>query len=662
MYPFSNDNTLFSPNPATPQEKIRTAYNRAFVNWQAYWVEAYRDQSFYLNNQWTNEERRYLQQEQRPDYCYNMVRAVVNMVQGYQRKNRLSTIVMPVESSSSETADQFTKCMMHVMRQGQGHYAISDAFKGALVTGIGFVGLEMDYRQDPLNGDLKYNFYPWNSIIMDPFWTKKDLSDCDYILRRAYMDKHESISRFPDMKNAIEKMQGNMRDDLFTFLPQQRIFQSQNLLAYTEYWEQDWEEVTVVINPFTLQEIEVTKDNKDILKPLMGAPGIKSYKKQKARVKWTALLNNEVVAEDINPYNLNEYPFVPVIAVYEPEYDLYQYKLQSLIRCSRDPQIETNKRMSKISDHMDSQINTGWIIKKSQFDNFNDFYKTGSGRLVFAKNTADLQADARQIVPTAIPQGLFEFQQLLTQMIMRIPGVNEELLASATDDKAGVLAMLRQGAGLINLQDLFDNLNFAQEVIGNKSLKMIQNNWTPEKVMLVTKEQPTKEFYDKNFGRYEAVCVPGALTETQQQLFFQQLMTFKEMGGPVPWKTILKALPMQGKKELLQDIEQEEQQQMQQQQMMAQMEMQDKQIVNKLLMSESAMKIASSHEKIALAEKDRAMAIYDRAKAAKEIQSIDMDNINKFIETLIKLESAEAPGLQQLQEKADVERVSTTSA
>ena len=605
------------------------------------WVEAYRDQSFYLNNQWTPEERRYLQQEQRPDYVFNLVRSVVNMIQGYQRKHRHTIIAQPVEFSSQQTADQFTKCLYHTMRHGQGYYAISDAFKGALVTGIGYVGLEMDYREDPENGDLKYHFYPWNSIITDPFWTRRDWSDCDYILRRAYMDKSEAISRFPKYKDLIKKMQGNMRDDLFTFLPQQRIFQSQNLLAYTEYWEQDYESVQVVINPLNLQEIEITKKNKEQLEPFLSLPGINTYRKKKPRIHWQALLNNEVVADDYNPFNLNEYPFVPILAVYESEYDLYQYKMQGVIRCSRDSQIETNKRISKLTDFIDSQINSGWIVKKQRFDNYADFYKTGQGRVIFAKENADLAADARQIASANIPQGLFELQQMFNTLIMRISGVNEELLGAAEDDKAGVLSMLRQGAGLISLQDLFDGLRQAQEIIGNKSIKLIQSNWSPEKVMRVCKEQPTPEFYDKSFGKYDAVCVEGPLTETQQQLFFQQLMTFKEMGGPVPWKTILKALPMQGKTELLRDIEEEEKSQQQMQQAQMQAEMQDKAVINQLLMDESKMKIATAKEKLAKAEEDKAQAVYERAKAIKEIESLDMDNIHKFIDALTKIDALE---------------------
>lgn len=640
---------LFSPTPSSPVDKIRMAYNRAFVNWQAYWVEAYRDQSFYLNNQWTPEERRYLQQEQRPDYSYNLVRSCVNMVQGYQRKHRHSIICQAVESGSSKTADIMTKCMYHALRQGKGHYSISDAFKGALTTGIGYVGLSMDYRFDPLNGDPLLTFYPWNCIIPDPFWSQLDWSDCDYVIRRAYMSKEEAISRFKNKASVIKEMQGNMRDELFTFLPEQRIFQSQNLLAYTEYWEQQYKEVTAFINPYNLQEIEVTKDNRDQYDLIKDLPGIKSYKKQKRVMKFTAMLNNEMIHEDENPYNLDEYPFVPIVAVYEPEYDLYEYKIQSLIRCIRDPQIEFNKFISKISDFYNSQINSGWIVKKSRFDNPLDFYKTGQGRVIYAKAEADINADARQLDAAPIPQGLFELQDILNQLIMRICGINEELLATADDDKAGILAMLRQGAGLVNLQDLFDKLRQSEEIIGNRLMKMIQRNWTPEKVFLVTKQEPTAEFYSGNFGKYDCVCAEAPLTETQQQLFFTQLMNFKEMGAPISWGLLLDNYPGQGASDIIEDVKAQEQQQQQMQQQIAQAEMQDKAVINDLLMKEAALKIASAQEKLAKAGDDRAMSTLHMAQAIKDMEKTDMENINAFIDTILRLETVDTlPAEQQI--------------
>ncbi len=632
---------LFSPTPSSPVERIRTAYNRAFVNWQAFWVEAYRDQSFYLNNQWTQEERRYLQQEQRPDYVYNLGRATVNMVQGYQRKHRHSIICQPVENSSNATADIFTKCLYHSLRHGKGHYAISDAFKGALVTGIGYVKISMDYRFDPGGGgDVRYDFYPWNAVIPDPFWTQLDFSDADYLIQRAYMSKEEAISRFPKKRAIIEKMQGNLRDELFTFLPQQRIFQSQNLLCYTEYWEQQYETVKCIVNPFTLQEIEITSENKQ-LNELAKLPGIKSYTKQKRKMQCYGMLNNEIVYEEENPGNFNEYPYIPIVAVYAPEYDLYQYKLQSLLRCTRDPQIAFNKVISKITDSYDAQINTGWIVKKSRFDNPMDFYKSGQGRVIFAKNEADVNMDAKQIMPTPPAQGLMELQQLFNQLITRICGVNEELLGFADDSDVGILEMLRQGASLVNLQDLFDNLRQSSEIIGNRSMKFMQNNWTPEKVKKVTGKDPTPEFYKKDFGKYDAVCVEAPLTETQQQLFFSQLMQFKQMGMNIPDSVILDAMPMTGKEDLINAIKEQEQQQNQMQQAQMQAQMEDKAIVNELLISESKAKLAMAEERLAKANEDRAGAALDQAKMIKELDGADLDNINKFIETILSVDQAE---------------------
>lgn len=632
---------LFSPTPATPQEKIRTAYNMAFVNWQSFWAEAYRDQSFYLNNQWSPEERFYLQQEQRPDSVFNLTRSCVNMVTGYQRKHRLSTIVNPVHNSSNKTASIFTKCQYHTMRTGQGYYALSDSFKGALVAGLGWTGVNVDYRFDPESGDINYEFIPWNAIIPDPFFTKLDLSDCDFLIRRAYMSKTEAISKFPEHKKMIERMQGNMRDELFTFLPQQRIFQTQNLLCYTEYWEQQYEEVTMVVNPITLKQIEVTSKNRKQLQPLIGMPGVKSFKKQKPKMKFYAMLNNEVVNEQDNPYNYNRYPFVPTTCVYAPEYDLYQYKIQSLIRCIRDPQIEFNKMLSKINDSVNSQINTGWIVKKSRFDNPMDFYKTGQGRVIFSKDNGDVNGDAKQIIPTPLAQGLFELQELYNQLIMRICGVNETALGESEQAKVAAIEQLRQGAALVNLQEIFDNLRLSQEIVGNITNELIQNNWSPEKVFLVTKEQPTPEFYDKNFGKYDAVCVEAPLTETQQQLVFSQYLMMKQMGINIPDDVILKSMPIQNKDEVVESIQAQQQQQMQMAQAQQQAELQDKAVINDLLIKEGNLKVALAQEKLAKAEEDRAQAHYERAKALKEIESIDVDNANKYADTLLRFEEVD---------------------
>src|ERR1051326_1283109 len=115
------------------------SYERAYQLLNTFYAEAYRDLSYYLGNQWSLEELAYLNNQRRSSFTYNKIRRIINLVQGYQRKNRLSTIISPIENSSEQTADLLSDVMQFVMQSSNGYNAISDAFKGALTTGITFL-------------------------------------------------------------------------------------------------------------------------------------------------------------------------------------------------------------------------------------------------------------------------------------------------------------------------------------------------------------------------------------------------------------------------------------------------------------------------------------------------------------------------------------------
>src|SRR5277367_3483734 len=101
------------------------SYERAYSLWNTYYAEAYKDLSYYLGNQWSLEELSYLNNQRRSSFTYNKVRRVINLVQGYQRKNRLATTISPIEDAAAGTADLFTDTMQHVMQHSGGYETIS---------------------------------------------------------------------------------------------------------------------------------------------------------------------------------------------------------------------------------------------------------------------------------------------------------------------------------------------------------------------------------------------------------------------------------------------------------------------------------------------------------------------------------------------------------
>jgi hypothetical protein len=124
------------------------------------------------------------------------------------------------------------------------------------------------------------------------------------------------------------------------------------------------------------------------------------------------------------------------------------------VRGLRDAQYLFNKRKIIELDILESQINSGWKVKEDALVNPKDVFLSGQGRVLTMKRTSQM-TDAEQIPAPRIDPSVIQISASLGDEITSISGVNEELLGSAEDDKAGILSIVRQGAALTTLQTLF---------------------------------------------------------------------------------------------------------------------------------------------------------------------------------------------------------------
>ena len=644
------------------------SYERAYQLWNTFYAEAYKDLSYYLGNQWSLEELSYLNNQRRSSFTYNKIRRIINLVQGYQRKNRLSTIISPIENSSESTADIFTDVMQYVMQSADGYEAISEAFKGALTTGISFLSPYIDYRNDPVSGDIKFHHDAWNAVILDPFFTKKDLSDCGFVARRKFLSKTDVISLHPDKEDLINSLPYGSRDDKFTYMPFARQWGMQKLLNYTEYWRSVWETKDVLVDMKTGETKPWKGDKKrlEMFKGMFPNEQIEIIKKPVRSVELGIIVEGELIYYGKDPNGLNDYPFVPFTAIFEPSYDLYTWKIQSLVRIVRDPQTELNKRRSKMVDIIDNQLNSGWIAKTNSVSNPTSLYKTGQGQVIFIKPEAQM-ADIQRLNAPEIPMSMFQLESEFEKDIMEIAGVNSELFGMSENENietAGVLSKMRQAAGLVNLQDIMDGLRESQKLLGRKVLQLAQNNYTPEKIQLITKKQPTDEFYSKTFAKYDVIVEEGILTDTQRQSQFSQYLALKALGINIPDELIVKNSNLHDKKELSDFIQAQAQQQQQMEQQQMQLQMQNQETVTKAvdakaesdrsLAAERLNKIqldaAISAERIARVEEERTAGVLNLIKAAKELEGMDMDQLVKAVQIVTSME-----GKQKEKEKSEVQ-------
>jgi len=636
-------------------------YEEAYLAWNPFYPLADLDLRAFLGDQWNEKEKQKLFEEGRSALVFNYIRRNINLLSGYQRKNRLSSIVVPTENSDQASADQRSQLLLYALNYGNGYRAISEAFGGALKTGFNLLNIWMDYRDDPVNGDVKFGRTPYSGFITDPYFTQLDFSDCSYVIKRKYLSMQQAMSLLPGQEKDLKILakEGWSRDDKFTWLPYQRQPNGEEFVAYNEYYKQGWESVPMIVDEETGEFTEWGGDDEGLRFFLKNYPQLKVVKKPKKYIECNIIVNDQLMRTERNQFGLNEYPFVPMVGLFEPESDSWALKIQSLVRCQIDPQREANKRRSQMIDVLDSNINSGWLAKKSSVINPRSLFQTSQGKVIWKEEDTQ-PGDIEKIQPAQIPQGMFELQKQFDQDIMNIAGINDAAFGmTENNQESGLMMMLRQGASIVNLQDLFDNLRFAQEQISKKALKLIQT-WKPEKIERIINQKVSDKFYEKDSLKYDISVQEGVLTDTQKQIYFRQLTDLYQLtGGPqssiVTPDMLAKAAPLQGKSEFNQQIEQnykaqqqaaQQQQQIQQQVLNSQLELNKAGSIEKLSSASERRgrlhsDLALSTERISESEENRAMAALNRAKTITEIGQMSDERLFKLWQFVNELERQE---------------------
>lgn len=628
--------------------RMEAFYSEAITVNQAFWGEADTDSRFMAGDQtiWSDIYGN-LPANRRRQFNFNRIARVVNMIDGHQRNNRKSITAIGVENADDETADQFSKIINWICRTEGVLETISDSFRGSLITGMNLLHVWMDYREDPISGNIRVDNCSYNSFLIDPFFRKADLSDCTAIWKRSYLTKRECLSLLPDNSDDIMRLMGNdNRDGKFNFMPETYNYSMRNLLTYDEYYYRDYRKQKLLVDSQSGESQEWRSQDEDKLKQFLQAyPQVTVIESEIPTVKLAIVVQGKVMYDAAQPSGLDQYPFVPTLGYYYPEIPYYPIRVQGVVRGLRDSQYLYNRRKVIELDILESQISSGFIYKENALVNPKDVFLSGQGKGLALKDDAQM-TDVQQIIAPQIPTSMIELSKILGEEISQISGVNEELLGSAVDDKAGILSMLRQGAGLTTLQILFDQLDHTQKLVGKLMIDLIQANFTPGKVQKILEdEQPTPQFYNKAFGKYDAAVEEGLNTTTQKQMQFAQLLNLREVGVPVPDDVLLEASTMQNKKQLIEAIQKQQQQQQQAQQQVTdlQLELQKSQIeLNKAraisdqgLGLERASRVEENEalavERRAQAIRDEDAGLLDKVRALKEIEQLDVTHLEKLI-------------------------------
>lgn len=555
-------------------------YQSNYTTNSTYWLQGAIDKRFKVGDQQLYNQVYGQNSQNVQKFFFNLIRRHINMICGFQRKNRKSTITLPQTDNDDPLADDYNKVLRWCDdRDGFQEY-LSQAFEGACDTGETLLHLYPDFTFDPISGDLFSDAVSWNNYLIDSYSRKQDLTDCNGIWRRRWTSKQMAKVLLPGYAKEIDRMKpGGMKDGRFPLQAELQNVATNNLFTYDEFYYRTTRKGNIILDPMSGEAVEWEDDETEeegmMERVLQEQPWLQVKEVEIPTVKLVISLSGKIVYHGKNLLSIDDYPFIPCQTYIEQDIQAYAWRKQGIIRNLRDSQFLYNMRKVIELQILQSSLNAGWIYPVDVVPDPKCFRQSsgGDGFLIPLK-AGHLPNEIQRIEPVSIPQSLLELSNSLAEDITKISGVNEELLGAATDDKSGILSMLRQGAGLTTLQTIFDKLDYTQRLYGKIRLQAIRKNFSKGKIRNILGHQTDPRFFTSHSQKYAIAVEEGNYSTTQKQMELQQLLHFKQLGMSIADKSIIRAAFITNKRQVIADMEEQNQAQQQQMQQQAQQQAQ----------------------------------------------------------------------------------------
>jgi hypothetical protein len=669
--------------------EIRGEFHENYRYAHDYWAPFVKDAQVYTlaasGYTWSDDERKALIKEGREPLELNIMRRPLQFFSGYLRDNINQIIYSPVEGSDQKTADQFTKLSYYIWDKGLGYPTFLDACDEAFKSGIALCGIQMDYSRDFVNGDIKFFKRTYNSFYLDPTFESIDLSDAAFAITRDLIDKQYAKQLMPFLDpDDIDNLSMGYRDDKFMqYHPEFTTFsRNRNLIAYDQYYKRVTRKRKFLVDIDTAYYRDITdlpsaeiqklklgirrfnqmRDNSAELGiPANEIPNIEIRDVDRSFVELNIMLNGQRMYCGDDKTGINKtYPFVPLICYMEPSIWMPSQRIQGIASCNWSAQRQFNKRHMKIVDMMDSDISTGFKYMIGSVADPQDLQQSGQNKIIGIdpENAPQGMDSVQQLNGGGANPALIQYQQVLDQLTLTLSNVTESALG--IDEKgntqiSGRLAQVRIAQGLRGNRKIFDNVETSQQCLGGLVMTAIQEHYPPGKVQRILNEDPTEQFYEREFEQYDAVIKEGVRSKSQKDAYYYELVNLKKDGiVDVPQSEIVKALSMAGLSDLEEAIKKQDE-------MLAQKSA----LVGQVEKAKMDVLLATKEEKLGLAQERRsrvisnlalkderesesqqniAQAALDRAKAITEIAQMNEGRIMKVLAFVNQLEQQEATG------------------
>lgn len=514
--------------------------------------EARTDYDFYAGKQWSDEDRAILEENERPVVTFNRTAPIINSISGFETANRLEVKFIPRTLDDTMGTDMYTQAAKWARDETDADDEQSEAFKDAVICGMGWTSTKMDYESNPDGIPCEERLDPLR-MFWDHTAKKQNLVDRRYDIEQRVLSKQTMQELYPDKWEDIvnlefdiesgEDVEGHDAFNAWKYHEDQGDDKTSNQYEVLKATWFEREPYYRYVDPEDgkVKETPVGKDVKERLEVL----GLQ-YVKQLKKVYYTAVVGAGVVLEDKKRLSCPTFTNQCITAYRDHRSKLWF----GVMRPMRDPQMWANKFFAKFMDIVSSNSSGGLMFETGAVKDIRKLEDRWSDPSYSVELNEGGLGHVRERQMQQFPSSIDRLLQIATGATRDVTGVNLEFLGMANREQAGMVETERKRSVLVILSDLFNSLRRFKRNQGRILLHYIHTFMRPGQLIRITGPEGAQYLpfmKDKSALDYDCIVDTAPDSPNMKQEAWQAvrelLPTMMSAGMPIP-KSVLKVLPI----------------------------------------------------------------------------------------------------------------------
>ncbi len=545
--------------------------------------------------QWSAADLAKLADEKRPALTLNKIKRLVNLVLGYHINNRTDFGYMPGLDGfgTAETAQALTHVAKQIGELNQLPYLDTEVFMDGITTGRGYYDVRLNFEHNIL-GEAKIRAQDPFSTYPDPDADEYDLNSGTYINTSRWISWEEveffygrgvasMIGPFMQAGGVRSGMPMSTSDVLTEETPMRAFGLEEGDKTWGNQFYDFIDGTRKCIRMLEIQhyvrchrwffvDLE-TGDSRPI-------PDHWEREKIEKSLRWANQeMGQPVVVEQRATRRLRTTHMVGDVIAYDawspnetftviPYFPYFRRGMtQGMVEPLLDPQDEVNKRRSARLNILGRSANGGWMYPRGSLDaqaksNLEQFGSTPGFNLEYEQKDGTLNKP-EQIQVATTPASFAQLEKDAENDLMQIAGINEAAMGSMdAATTSGRAIERRQRQAVMGQELLMQNFRRGKELLGRKTLELIQNHYTEQRVVrttgpgrtmiqkIINERTAAGIVNDVTLGKYLVTVEDTPLSRSFMEQQFEEMLELKGIGMPIPDDFLIDASSMPRKEEL----------------------------------------------------------------------------------------------------------------